>query len=316
MTSAPGSPESHNPGCRTLKSSAQELCIMSTHQQLACSDMSAEPFIFHQALETIVADTVRRSALICRRLGSPLPILLTGINKVVALPNNLVSLESLAASNGSIMSGAGNPTSSSQDAESLTGPFEWRSWNRRADDIRHNATRAQCMVKLNALLATIAPLEMASATGSSGALTLLPTAGALIGAPSKELWVVYKLMPVAGVLSMMLSLGGNIVPTEASGYQMKAPRFSYGGLVASRSKENDAEEPDDFQTTDEPDSQVFANMVERRAKDPRGGQRFVRVWYGIILQLCWIGVVMTACWFAGSGSILVWWCKVSEKIRS
>lgn len=114
---------------------------------------------------------------------------------------------------------------------------------------------------------------------------------------------------------MMLSLGGNIVPTEASGYQMKAPRFSYGGLVASRSKENDAEEPDDFQTTEEPDSQVFANMVERRAKDPRGGQRFVRVWYGIILQLCWIGVVMTACWFAGSGSILVWWCKVSEEIR-
>ncbi|KAL8757771.1 MAG: hypothetical protein Q9199_001983 [Rusavskia elegans] len=116
-------------------------------------------------------------------------------------------------------------------------------------------------------------------------------------------------MPVARVLSMMLSLGGNIVPTEASGYQMKAPRFSYGGLVASRSKENDAEEPDDFQTTEEPDSQVFANMVERRAKDPTGGQKFVRVWYGIILQLCWIGVVMTACWFAGSGSILVWWCK-------
>lgn len=273
---------------------------MSTHQELACSDMSAEPFIFHQALESIVADTVRRSALICRRLGSPLPILFTGINKVVALPNNLVSR---------------NPTSSSQDPESLTGPFEWSSWNRRADDIRHNATREQCMIELNALLATIAPLDMASATGSSGALTLLPTAGALIGAPSKELWVVYKLMPVAGVLSMMLSLGGNIVPTEASGYQMKAPRFSYGGLVASRSNENDAEEPDDLQTTDEPDSQVFANMVERRAKDPRGGQRFVRVWYGIILQLCWIGVVMTACWFAGSGSILVWWCKVSEKIR-
>ncbi|KAL9005233.1 MAG: hypothetical protein Q9188_001993 [Gyalolechia gomerana] len=80
-------------------------------------------------------------------------------------------------------------------------------------------------------------------------------------------------------------------------------------LVAFRSKEDDAEEPEDFLRTDDPDSQVFADMVERRAKDPRGGQRFARIWYGIVLQLFWIAVVMTACWFAGSGSIFVWWCK-------
>ncbi|KAL9013160.1 MAG: hypothetical protein Q9173_002134 [Seirophora scorigena] len=136
---------------------------------------------------------------------------------------------------------------------------------------------------------SIPAVEIASTTGSSGALAPLPTAGALIGAPSKELWVVYNLMPIAGVLSMMLSLGGNIVPTDASGYEMKVPRFSYRGLVATRSSEEE-----DCWTTDEPDSQVFADMVERRAKDPRGDRKLVRVW---LVRRVWL--------------ILVWWCENS-----
>lgn len=172
------------------------------------------------------------------------------------------------------------------------------------------------MVNLNNVLLTIGPLEMASTQGSSGALTLLPTAGALIGAPTKELWLVYKLMPIAGVLSMMLSLGGNIVPTEASHYEIKAPRFSYGGWVATCSKEDDLDECEDSPKADDSDPKAFAGMVERRAKDPRGGQRFARVWYGVLLQLFWIAVIMTACWFAGSGSILVWWCKVGGMLCS
>lgn len=111
---------------------------------------------------------------------------------------------------------------------------------------------------------------------------------------------------------MLLSLGGNIVPTDASGYEMKVPRFSYGGLIGTHSKEEDVEEAENIWTTDEPDSQIFADMVERRAKDVRGGQRFSRVWVGVALQVFWIAVVMTACWLAGSGGILFWWCKVCE----
>ena len=111
---------------------------------------------------------------------------------------------------------------------------------------------------------------------------------------------------------MLLSFGGNIVPTDASGYEMKVPRFSYGGMIATRSREDDVEEAENIGTTDEPDPQTFADMVERRAKDVRGGQTFSTVWVGVALQLLWIGVVMTTCWLAGSGGILYWWCKVCE----
>lgn len=280
---------------------------MSSRHELASQNETVEPFQFEKALEGIARDTVRRSGLVVRRLWSHLPFLFIRINGVTASPINPQTSDDPVTS-------AGNVTYNATEAAYLTSLFQWKSWNRRADDIRHHVSRTQCMVNLNALLSTIGPLEMASTNGSSGALTLLPTAGALIGAPTKELWVVYKLMPVAGVLSMLLSLGGNIVPTEASDYEMKAPRFSYGGLIATRCKEEDTEEPEEGPKAGEPESQVFADMVERGAKDPRGGQRFARVWCGMVLQFFWIAVVMTTCWFVGSGSILIWWCKVSERV--
>ncbi|KAL8832879.1 MAG: hypothetical protein Q9170_004699 [Blastenia crenularia] len=279
---------------------------MALYPRATSYDLPTEPFLVRKALGNIAADTVRRSGLVCRRLGSSLGLLLIGTHGVAASPINSQPADNSTSSNSSTPADILMYT---PEAKYLTGNFNWKSWNRRADDIRHNVGRAQCMLNLNSVLKAMEPLEMNGTSGSSGALTLLPTAGALIGAPTKELWVVYKLMPIAGVLSMMLSLGGNIVPTEASDYKMKAPRFTYGGLVATRSREDDTEEPEDLLGTDECDSQVFADMVARRAKDPRGGQRFARVWYGIILQIFWIGVVMTACWYAGSGSILIWWCK-------
>ena len=281
---------------------------MSMNEERPSLDESEEPFRFPQALEGIAADTIHRSAIICRRLGSNLSFLLLGVPRAIASPIDTLSLGNSAALNASTV--ADNSSNPAEDVKYLTGAFNWKYWNQRADGIRHHVDRTQCMVKLNAVLSVIGPLEQASTNASSGALTLLPTAGALIGAPTKELWMLYKLVPVAGVLSMMLSLGGNIVPTEASSYKKEGPRFSYMGLVRTRSNEAEIEEPEEALEEEESDSQVFANMVERRAKDVRGGQRFMRVWIGIILQLFWIGVVMVACWFVGSGSILFWWCKV------
>lgn len=151
-------------------------------------------------------------------------------------------------------------------------------------------------------------LESASTNGSSGALTLLPTAGALIGPPTKELWVVYKLMPLAGILSIPLSLGGNIVPTEVHDYELNSSALSYGGMVATNNEEMEDEMEDTRPALS--GAQAFAAKVDARSQDMRGGTRYVRVWYGIALQLFWLGVLLGACWFTRSGSILVWWCKV------
>ena len=281
---------------------------MSLNEEPPASGEFEEPFSFRQALDSITVDAFRRSGVICRRLGSQLSFLLIGFPMTIASPIGSLSFEDSAALNAS--TAADNSTNASEDVKHLTGALDWRTWNQRADGIRHHTDRTQCMVNLNAVLSALGPLEQASANASSGALTLLPTAGALIGAPTKELWMLYKLVPIAGVLSMLLSLGGSIVPTDASSYRTKLPRFSYMGLVRTRSNEEEIDEPEETLDQDESDSQIFADMVERRAKDRRGGQSFSRVWIGIILQLFWIAVIMVACWLIGSGSIVFWWCQV------
>ena len=281
---------------------------MPSNEELFSFGGREEPFSYRHAFESISVDAIHRSRIICRRLASHVSFLLIGIPRAIASPIGPLSLDYSAALNAS--AAADNSTNPAEDAKQLTGALNWESWHQRADGIRHHADRTQCMVKLNAVLSAIGPLGQASTGASSGALTLLPTAGALIGAPTKELWMLYRLVPVAGVLAMMLSLGGSIIPTETSGYKKIVPRFSHMRLLHTRSNETEMEEPEEVLDQDESPSQVFANMVERRAKDPKGGQRFVQVWIGIVLQLFWIAVIMVMCWLIGSGSIVFWWCKV------
>ena len=288
---------------------------MASNEESPAISESEEPFLFQQALDHIAADAIQRSGIICRRLGSRLSFLLLGIPRVIASPIGSLSLENSSALKAIATD---NSTNSAEDGKHLAGALNWKAWNRRADGIRQHVGRTQCMVNLNAVLSALDPLEQASANASSGALTLIPTAGALVGAPTKELWMLYKLVPIAGVLSMLLSLGGstNFIPTEASSYEKKVPRFSYMGMVRTRSNEAEIEEPEEVWDEDESDSQVFANMVERRAKNVRGGQKLMRLWIGIILQLFWITVIMVACWLLGAGSILFWWCQVRWESRS
>lgn len=198
-----------------------------------------------------------------------------------------------------------------EDVYYLVNLFSWRDWSQRATDIRQKVSRDQCLANLNLVLSAVGPLANASTNGSSGALTLLPTAGALIGSPTKELWVVYKLMPLAGILSMLLSLGGNIVPTEATDYELNSSALSYGGMIAT-SNEDDEDETEAIRPPLS-NAQAFAAEVDARSQDMKGGTKYVRVWYGVILQLFWLAVLLGACWFTQSGSILVWWCKVRSR---
>jgi len=240
-------------------------------------------------------DAIRRTQIIRRYALSTTLLVLAFVHKAYA------STAAAPTSPNSIDSAVWD------DVHSLVDPFSWRAWSQRVTDIRQNVTRNQCLANLSLVLSAVGSLENASTNGSSGALTLLPTAGALIGSPTKELWVVFKLMPLAGILSMLLSLGGNIAPTEANDYELNSA-LSYGGMIAT-SKEDDEDGTEDTRPALS-NAQAFAAQVDARSQDMKGGTKFVRVWYGVILQLFWLAVLLSACWFTQSGSILVWWCKV------
>ena len=65
----------------------------------------------------------------------------------------------------------------------------------------------QCLANLTAALDLVGQLSNAEYDGASSALSLLPTAGALLGASIWEMRIVYKMVPLAGILTMILSLG-------------------------------------------------------------------------------------------------------------
>jgi hypothetical protein len=64
----------------------------------------------------------------------------------------------------------------------------------RAQKIRAVETPAYCTGNLSVALDAVGAAYQASSNASTTLLTLLPTAGALIGAPAKELWVLSKLV--------------------------------------------------------------------------------------------------------------------------
>ena len=107
-----------------------------------------------------------------------------------------------------------------------------------------------CLGNLNIALRSLGAWNQAEYSGAAGALSLILTAGAPIGSPTKELWVTYKLMPLAGILSMLMSLGGTMVPTQAGAYNLKVS-FTYGGIMATtntgKDKKHSADSDDDNQ---------------------------------------------------------------------
>lgn len=120
-----------------------------------------------------------------------------------------------------------------------TGWFYLDQWTARGKSIRAGGTKDQCLANLTWALMNLGQANQAEYGGAAGALSLLPTAGALIGAPAAEMWIIFKLAPVAGVLSMFLSLGGTITPSSASDYDLQKG-LSYGGMMASPASHNTA----------------------------------------------------------------------------
>lgn len=191
------------------------------------------------------------------------------------------------------------------DIAHITGLFDFTSYRQVGAAIR-SGNREQCFGNLSIVLGALGPITTASGGGSSGALTLLPTAGALIGTPAKELWILYKLVPIAGVLSMLLSLGGNIVPNTTDDYEHDG--YTYGGLIGTADGVNDGLYH--RMSLKNVDAETFAQVVKARAENKLGGSKRTVAAIGVMAQLFWIGVVIFACWFTETGAVVVWWCQV------
>lgn len=179
----------------------------------------------------------------------------------------------------------------------------------RGKRIRSGYTTVECLSNLSWALQTLGELNAAEYSAAAGALNLVSTAGALIDAPTKEMRIVYKLMSIAGVLSMFLSLGETVTPSKAGDYDPKS-RFSYSEIMPS-SKPQSAVDTIDPQDPSPSDAKKFAGKVQARAMDDIGGSQNQIVWLRVVAQLCLKGVIFTAMRYGQLGGAITWWCRVS-----
>ena len=267
-------------------------------------------FVFRNALTRISVESLNR----VQRIVSP-PFIRTLVWSSAATAVQAVGLIRRDTDNATnTHSSDSNSTSTGVafDVSFLANLFDFYDWKNRVDTIRRDHNQRQCLTALANLLATIGPLQSTEISGTAGALSLLPTAGALIGAPAKELWLVYKLVPLGGFLSMLLSLGGNIVPSQASDYRISSDGMNYGGLIGkSRTRNSELDDEDLLQFSPGVDEVwKFAARVKYRAQMKTGAVENHRIIFAMALQVFWIAIIAGACWFTQIGSIVVWWCTV------
>lgn len=287
-------------------------------------------FVLH-ALLRIGSDALSRIQF---ALGSSLNLLIAAVGLLpvaYAQTPELDNNSTLVPPDGSIdFAPTHNDTISIQRSVAWeSGWFNIQAWDQRGRDIRSGSTKSECLGNLTYAISTLGALSSAEYGGAAGALSLLPTAGALIGSPTREMWVLYKLMPLAGFLSMLLSLGGNITPSKAGEYD-PSRSFDYGGMMPNtyggkyddeidKEASNQVDNSGRRSRSQLSEAQLFAQKVKLRAQDDAGGDSYGRVWLAITIQFFLIGVILIAMYFGQLGGVITWWCKAStylEKLSS
>lgn len=197
-----------------------------------------------------------------------------------------------------------------QESEGSGLSFSVAQWDARGETIRAGGTTKYCLGNLSMAIQQVTRVNAAEYNGAAGALSLLPTADALIGAPTKELWVVTKLMPVAGIFSMLLSLGGSMVPSAASEYN-PSDTYTYEGMMSTAAVINKHVNITELEVqaglvSAEPRNALRDEIIHRVKSFSEGGGSYLNVWIGLGLQMVFIAALLITLWYAQLGAVLLW----------
>ena len=110
-----------------------------------------------------------------------------------------------------------------------------------------------------------------------------------------------KVCPLAGFLSSILSLGGNIVPDEIT--DSDSPR------------KNETSSKMDESVLHLTDPVRFAMQVAERARQLGGRFPTASICGAMASQLVLVGAILGGCYFLSAGTLISWWCDVSPSCR-
>ena len=214
---------------------------------------------------------------------------------------SLLPLVSAQDANGTVFLTA--PDNYVGDSQSL---LSINAWMRRGINIRSKGDKPLCYATLLNTLGQINHLRAAEYNGAAGVLSLLPTIGALLGAPTNEVWRLWTVVPFGGVLTMLLSFGGAILPIKIEDYERDIAKGNglIGSIVSFRSVGSGAGR----MLLDEK-----LELLDQKLKS-RMGQRIPRSNFNGTLAMGLLGMfgllmgAHTAMAMVEQGGVLPWWC--------
>jgi hypothetical protein len=187
--------------------------------------------------------------------------------------------------------------------------FKIGSWIDRGICIRAHNVDAVCYATLLDVLNNLNSLRSAEYNGSAGVLSLLPTIGALLGAPTDEIWRLLTIVPFGGGMAMLLSFGGAILPTRLEDYDksLSTSNSTIGNIFSFRQMKDWSDQRIADQT--EKKSNELVERIEKRmqqAKSQRLSESYL--WLGLFGMILLLLAAQAAMIIIEQGGVLPWWC--------
>ena len=187
--------------------------------------------------------------------------------------------------------------------------FSIADWVNRGICVRSDDNYDLCFKAFNDTLANIDFLRAGEYTGAASVLALLPTIGALLGAPTTEIWRLLTVVPFGGCLAMTLSFGGAILPVRVEDYEndLNRHKVAIRRSVAFRPEESrqseDAQE-ERYTGLDQVMEKIFARMRQDESQQLAKGH----LWVGLLGMIVLFAGAQAAMIVVEQGGVIPWWC--------
>ncbi|KAL8769229.1 MAG: hypothetical protein Q9209_004730 [Squamulea sp. 1 TL-2023] len=170
--------------------------------------------------------------------------------------------------------------------------------------IRSRGDDRLCYQTLEATLKNLNLLRVGEYTGAASVLALLPTIGALLGAPTTEIWRLLTVVPFGGGLAMLLSFGGAILPVRVEDYQtdLSSAKVTFSAKKARPSDRMLEETYAELKTVvEEIESRMRQGQTQQRL--PKG-----HLWIGLLAMVALLIAAQASMIVIEQGGVLPWWC--------
>ena len=191
-----------------------------------------------------------------------------------------------------------------------TRPFGLRSWLNRGICVRQGGSFDGCYNAYSLIYGqNLDEPRKAEYTAATSVLVVLPTIGALLGAPTAEIWRLLTIIPFGGFLAMTMSFGGAILPVRVKDYETNAngQRTTVGRSVISTTNLLDNAESAEDKKIDYTDEVVRDIRMRIRQEE---SQRLAKghFWLGLVGIFCLWGASQAVMVVVQQGAIVIFWC--------